>query len=86
MMSMTGEEEYELLKFLDDNEGMEISQIVEKLGWEQKVVRDYVSMLEKKGLVRMNEGGKICINEEVGIRDMLNLDEIDPRALKDFNV
>jgi hypothetical protein len=49
--------------------------------------------LEKKRLVRMIEEiennepqKKIYVNRELGIKDMLNLDEIDPRVLKEFNI
>jgi len=87
------EREYELLEFLDDNEGLSVYQISKKLGWDSKLVRYYVSSLEKKGLVRMIEEiennelqKKIYVNQEVGIRDMLNMDEIDPRVLKEFNI
>jgi len=87
------EREYELLEFLDENEGLSIRQISKKLGWYQKLVRYYVSRLEKKGLIRMVEEiennelqKKIYVNREVGIRDMLNMDEIDPRVLKEFNI
>ena len=87
------EREYELLEFLDGNEGLSIRQISKKLGWDQKLVSYYVSSLEKKGLVRMIEEiennklqKKIYVNKEVGIRDMLNMDEIDPRVLKEFNI
>jgi len=87
------EREYELLEFMDENEGLSIRQISKKLGWDQKLVSYYVSRLEKKGLVRMIEEiennklqKKIYVNKEVGIRDMLNMDEIDPRVLKEFNL
>ncbi|MBK5191394.1 MAG: MarR family transcriptional regulator [Methanosarcinales archaeon] len=87
------EREYELLEFMDGNEGLSIHQISKKLGWNQKLVSYYVSSLEKKGLVRMIEEiennelqKKIYVNKEVGIRDMLNMDEIDPRVLKEFNI
>jgi DNA-binding PadR family transcriptional regulator len=52
-----------------------------------------VSRLEKKGLVRMIEEienneqqKKVYVNRELGIKDMLNLDEIDPKVLKEFNI
>ena len=87
------EREYELLKFLEDNEGLSIYLISKKLDWDSNLVSHYVSRLEKKGLVRIREEiennelqKKVYINEELGIRDMLNLDEIDPRVLKDFNI
>ncbi len=87
------EREYELLEFMDNNDGLSIYQISKKLGWDQKLVSYYVSRLEKMGLVRMIEEiennelqKKIHVNKEVGIRDMLNMDEIDPRVLKEFNL
>jgi len=87
------EREYELLEFMDGNEGLSIRQISKKLGWDQKLVSYYVSSLEKKGLVRMVEEiennelqKKVYVNRELGIKDMLNLDEIDPRVLKEFNI
>ena len=90
---LSEEGEYELLEFLDNNEGLSVYQTSKKLGWDSKLVSYYVSSLEKKGLVRMIEEiennelqKKIYVNQEVGIRDMLNTDEIDPRVLKEFNI
>ncbi|MDI6885388.1 MAG: winged helix-turn-helix domain-containing protein [archaeon] len=84
---------YELLEFLEDNEGLSVNQISKKLNWDSNLVNYCVSMLENKGLVRIREEiennelqEKIYVNKEVGIREMLNMAEIDPRVLKDFNV
>ncbi|MBE9594803.1 MAG: winged helix-turn-helix transcriptional regulator, partial [Proteobacteria bacterium] len=80
---------YGLLEFLDNNEGLNIYQLSKRLGWDQNLVGYYVSRLEKKNLVRIeieNNGKKIYINRESGILDMLDMDEIDPRVLEDFEI
>jgi DNA-binding PadR family transcriptional regulator len=89
----TEERVYELLEFLDDNEGLSIYQISKELGWDRDLVIYCLSRLEKVDLVNVIEETennelqkKIYVNRKSGIRDMLNLDEIDPRVLKDFNI
>ena len=80
--------EYELLEFLDNNEGLNIYQLSKRLGWDQNLVGYYVSMLENKNLVRVeleSNEKKIYINRKSGILDMLDMDEIDPRVLVEFN-
>jgi DNA-binding MarR family transcriptional regulator len=82
------EREYELLEFLDNNEGLTVYQLSKRLGWDKNVVGYYVSRLEKKNLVRIeieNNKKKIYINRESGILDMLDIDEIDPRVLVEFD-
>ena len=56
--------EYELLEFLDNNEGLNIYQLSKRLGWDQNL---------------------IYINRKSGILDMLDIDEIDPRVLVEFD-
>jgi len=85
------EKEYELLEFLDNNEGLSIYQVSKRLGWNPNVVSYYVSRLEKKDLVRTiveieSNEKKIYINRESGILDMLNMDEIDTRVLEEFDI
>lgn len=89
----TEERVYELLEFLDDNEGLSIYQISKELGWDHNLVIYCLSRLEKIDLVNVIEETenneitkKIYINRGSGIRDMLNLDEIDPRVLKEFSI
>ncbi|HUV03166.1 MAG TPA: hypothetical protein VMW67_06990 [Desulfobacteria bacterium] len=89
----TEERVYELLEFLDDNEGLSIYQISKELGWDHDLVIYYLSRLEKTDLVNVIEETenneiqkKIYVNRGSGIRDMLNLDEIDPRVLKEFSI
>lgn len=80
--------EYELLEFLDNNEGLNIYQLSKRLGWDQNLVGYYVSRLENKNLVRVeleSNEKKIYINRKSGILDMLDMDEIDPRVLVEFN-
>jgi len=80
--------EYELLEFLDNNEGLNIYQLSKRLGWDQNLVGYYVSMLENKNLVRVeleSNEKKIYINRKSGILDMLDMDEIDPRVLVEFD-
>ena len=80
--------EYKLLEFLDNNEGLNVYQLSKRLGWDKNLVGHYVSRLEKKNLVRIeieNNEKKIYINRESGILDMLNMDEIDPRVLVEFD-
>ena len=85
---MGDEEEYELLELLDEYDELSISQIAEKLGWKEELARRCTSELEKKGLVKMQyvQGGKVYINKEVKIGDMLNLDDIDPRVFKELRL
>ena len=78
-------EEYELLELFEAYDELSVAQIAEKLEWEEELARRCTSELEKKGLVNMRDG-KVCVNKEVGIGDMLNMDEIDPRVLKEFSV
>lgn len=42
----SAEREYDLLEFLDDNEGLSIDQISKKLGWNSSLVMamDYMEM------------------------------------------
>jgi len=85
------EREYELLVFLENNEGLNIIQISMRLGWTPEQVSYYASMLETKDLVRVRDEIEshekiICINRESGIFDMLNMDEIDPRLLEDLDI
>jgi DNA-binding PadR family transcriptional regulator len=89
----TEERVYELLKFLDDNEGLSTYQISKELGWDHDLVIYYLSRLEKTDLVNVREETenneiqkKIYVTRGSGIRDMLNLDEIDPRVLKEFSI
>lgn len=80
--------EYELLEFLDNNEGLNIYQLSKRLGWDQNLVGYYVSRLENKNLVRVeleSNEKKIYINRKSGILDMLDMDEIDPRVLVEFD-
>ena len=80
--------EYELLEFLDNNEGLNIYQLSKRLGWDQNLVGYYVSRLENKNLVRVeleSNEKKIYINRKSGIFDMLDMDEIDPRVLVEFD-
>ena len=80
----TCNEEYEILDLLDEYGAMmSIEQIVAKLGSEEELVRRCVSELEKKRLVNTQDG-KVCVNKEVKIRDMLNCAEIDSRVLKEY--
>jgi len=79
------EKEYELLELLDEYAALGIMQIAEKLGWQVEMVRHCTSELEKKGLVKMRDD-KVHINQEVKFGDMLNMDEIDPAVLKEFNI
>lgn len=52
----------------------------------------YVSRLQEKNLVKTvvgKSGGderKVYINRAFGIKDMLNLDEIDQRVFEEFDV
>lgn len=81
--------EYELLEFLDNNEGLNIYQLSKRLGWDQNLVGYYVSRLEKKNLVRIeieNNEKKIYINRESGILDMLDMDEINLKVLEEFEI
>lgn len=82
---MASKEEYKILELLDEYGAMSIEQIVAKLGGKEELARRCVSELVKKGLVKRRDE-KVCINEEVKIGDMLNLDEIDPRVLKELSV
>ena len=80
--------EYELLEFLDNNEGLNIYQLSKRLGWDQNLAGYYVSRLENKNLVRVeleSNEKKIYINRKSGILDMLDMDEIDPRVLVEFD-
>jgi len=85
---MGDEEEYELLELLDAYDELSIAQIAEKLGVKEQLVKRCTSELEKKGLVNMQyvQGGEVYINKEVKIVDMLNLDDIDPRVLKELRL
>ncbi len=81
--------EYELLEFLDNNEGLNIYQLSKRLGWDQNLVGYYVSRLENKNLVRVeleSNEKKIYINRKSGILDMLDMDEIDSRVLAEFGI
>ena len=81
--------EYELLEFLDNNEGLNIYQLSKRLGWDQNLVGYYVSRLENKNLVRVeleSNEKKIYINRKSGILDMLDMDEIDPRVLEEYGI
>jgi len=78
-------EEYELLELFEVYDELSIAQIAEKLEWKEELVRRCVSELEKKRLVKTQDG-KVCVNKEVKIGDMLNWAEIDSRVLKEFNV
>ncbi|MFQ6055958.1 MAG: MarR family transcriptional regulator [Methanosarcinales archaeon] len=87
------EREYDLLEFLDDNEGLSIDQISKKLGWNSSLVNHYISKLEEKGLVKTKieivnhrSQKKVYINEETGVKDMLDLKEIDPKVLEEFKL
>ncbi len=89
----TEERIYELLEFLEDNEGLSIYQISKELGWNHDLLIYCLSRLEKIDLVNVIEETenneikkKIYVNRRSGIRDMLNLDEIDPRVLKEFSI
>lgn len=80
--------EYELLEFLDNNEGLNVYQLSKRLGWDQNLVGYHVSRLEEKNLVRIeieSNEKKIYINRESGILDMLDINEIDPRVLVEFD-
>ena len=90
--ALSEEREYDLLNFIDTNEGLDIDQLAKELGWEQKLVSRGISRLEKKKLIlirkeRVNEEvQKIFVNRKSGIRDMLNLKEIDQRVLKELDI
>ena len=69
--ALSEEREYDLLNFIDTNEGLDIDQLAKELGWEQKLVSRGISRLEKKKLILIR---KERVNEEVQkIFEMMDL-------------
>ena len=59
--------EYELLEFLDNNEGLNIYQLSKRLGWDQNLAGYYVSRLENKNGSLQPDVGKLGDNSNLPV-------------------